>query len=160
MIPAEQLIRTFQSNHWIARQLLDDLSHEESLLRPGFQANCMNWVLGHIVRGRNRALEHLERPGLWDEAENSRYTTGSAPITGQDGLHFEKLTADFDEAQADLELALSQAAGDFLAEIIPTRFGDQPRWQAISGLAWHETYHVGQLELLRELALARRPEPA
>jgi len=65
--------------------------------------------------------------------------------------------ADLDEAQADIEAALANVSSNYLEEVVETRFGERPRWQHISGLGWHETYHVGQLELLRQLALARRP---
>ena len=39
-----------------------------------------------------------------------------------------------------------------LAEVVETRFGERPVGQHVAGLHWHETYHTGQLELLRQLA--------
>jgi len=158
MIPAEQLAQTFKSNHWLACRLLEGISHEEGLLTPNFQANCMNWVLGHILVGRDRALKTLGKPPVFGETETGLYKTGSEPVAEVSALPLEKLHTLLDETQADLELALNHVAEDFLSEIISTRFGDRLRWQHISGLGWHETYHVGQLELLRQLALDLRGE--
>jgi hypothetical protein len=43
-----------------------------------------------------------------------------------------------------------------LAAIVDTRFGERPLGQHIDGLHWHETYHTGQLELLKALAESAR----
>ena len=160
MIPAEQLAQTFKSNHWLACRLLEGISHDESLLTPEFQANCINWLIGHMIVGRDRALKALASPLIFGEAEKELYQTGSASLQKERALPLENLHAALDETQARLEQALSQVSEEFLAEIISTRFGDRPRWQHISGLGWHETYHVGQLELLRQLALELRKEAA
>ncbi|NIQ10155.1 MAG: hypothetical protein GWN61_15565, partial [candidate division Zixibacteria bacterium] len=34
--------------------------------------------------------------------------------------------------------------------------GEKPVGQHLSGLAWHETFHTGQLDLLRSLALNQK----
>jgi hypothetical protein len=43
------------------------------------------------------------------------------------------------------------SAGE-LAAPVGFRDREQPRGAALAGLLWHETYHLGQLELLRQLA--------
>ncbi len=156
MIPPEQLAQTFKSNHWLACRHLEGLSHADSLLQPDFQANGLNWVLGHIVNARSEALKFLGKPALWHEAEGSLYRTGSAPLDPVQALLLEGLMAAFDEAQADLEQALAEVSMEFLQRVVETRFGDRPRWQHLAGLGWHETYHVGQLELLRQMAVDSR----
>ena len=158
MIPSDQIARTFQSNAAVGRRQLEGLTHEESLQTPGFNANPLNWILGHIVNGRNEALSYLDRPGIFSEDESERYRTGSERIRPETALELSELTARLDAAQADLEAALAAVTEEFLQEVVPTRFGDRPRWQHLSGLAWHETYHVGQLELLRQFVLDERSE--
>ncbi|HLF87506.1 MAG TPA: hypothetical protein VI451_01040 [Anaerolineales bacterium] len=101
MIPAEQLAQTFKSNHWLACRLLEGIRHEESLLTPHFQANCMNWVLGHILVGRDRALKALEKPLVFGETETDLYKTGSEPITNTSALPLEKLHTLLDETQRE-----------------------------------------------------------
>ncbi len=156
MIPAEQLAKTFQSNFRLTLSLLDGISHLESLLTPSFVANCANWILGHLIDGRNEALKYMGKPGFWDEETVARYKSGSDSITSETALSFGQLIADFEKAQFGLELALAETSPEFLSEIVATSFGDIPRWQHISGLGWHETYHIGQFELLKAVILAER----
>lgn len=156
MIPAEQLAHTYQSNHWLAKQLLENISHLESLQYPPFEANCLNWVLGHILAGRNIALKHMREPDLWSEERDSLYRTGSEPISAEAALPLETLISILDRSQERLEEVLADAEPEFLTEIIPTRFGERPRWQSISGLAWHETFHIGQIDLLRAMIVDQR----
>ena len=56
---AQQLIDDYAGNTWLIERHVEGLSHEESVLQPPFPANCLNWVLGHIISRRNSALELL-----------------------------------------------------------------------------------------------------
>lgn len=159
MIPAEQLVKTFQSNLWLARRTLEGLNQAESLLQPPFKANNLNWIVGHLVSGRQRALQTLGHPGVWSEAEHALYNTGSTPITSAYALPLDILTGYLVLAQDALASILPTCPAEFLAEIVPTPFGEQARWQYLSGLAWHETYHLGQLDFLRTMILESRPNP-
>ncbi len=90
---------------------------------------------------------------MWNEEEIGLYKTGSAPITdAKQGLMLGRLLADLDETQELIVARLGQISPEDLAEIVDTRFGERPVGQHIAGLHWHETYHTGQLEILRELA--------
>lgn len=145
--------QSYGSTHWLIKKHADGLSHADSVIQPPFQANCFNWVLGHILAGRNEALSYLGGPTLWNEEEMDLYKTGSAPITeAEQGLALGRLLADLDESQELIVERLEQITPDDLAEIVDTRFGKRPVGQHVAGLHWHETYHTGQLEILRALA--------
>ncbi len=58
---AQALIEDYGTTTWLIHHLTDDLTQTESLLQPPFEANCLNWVVGHIVNGRNTALTVLGR---------------------------------------------------------------------------------------------------
>lgn len=156
MIPAAQLSSTFRSNHMLAVRHLEELEEAEALLTPTFQANSLNWLLGHLVNGRAEALKFLGRLFLWSPAEAELYRTGSDPIGADAALPLAYLLRRFNEAQEAITTALEETPDEFLQEVVQTRFGERPRWQHLSGLGWHETYHVGQMELLRQLALESR----
>jgi hypothetical protein len=145
--------QSYGSTHWLIKKHADGLSQADSIIQPPFQANCFNWILGHILAGRHEALSYLGGPTLWKEEEIALYKTGSAPITkaGQ-GLALGRLLADLDETQVLIVERLEQVSPEELARIVDTRFGERPMGQHIAGLHWHETYHTGQLEILRELA--------
>ncbi len=156
MISAEQISNAFRSNHALAMRLVEGISETEALQTPNFQANCMNWVVGHMVNGRAEALQFLETPFNWQPDEQGLYKTGSDPIRPGIEVPLENLLERFTSSQAMLETALGKANESFLAQVVKTRFGQRPRWQHLSGLGWHETYHAGQLEILRQHTLEMR----
>jgi hypothetical protein len=154
---AKSLSQSYGSTHWLINKLVDGLSNDDSLVQPPFEANCLNWVLGHILAGRNEALAYLQAKPIWGDTELARYKTGSPPITEADqALPLERLLGDFEESQKRIVAALEEASPEDLAKVVETRFGERPVGQHINGLHWHETFHTGQLELLRALAESAR----
>ncbi len=150
---AETLARSYKLTHHIIKLQAEGLTHEEALLQPPFRGNCFNWVLGHLLVGRNTALQLLGEPPLWTEHEISRYQTGSAPITGtEQALSLGHLLEDMDRSQQQIAAALERISAEELEAKIEFRQSQRPLSQALAGLHWHETYHTGQLELLRQLA--------
>ena len=150
---AESLIQSFAINLQVIHMQTDGLTPADSLLQLPFRGNCLNWVLGHIMVGRNSALELLGEPSLWTDAQNARYRRGSEPIvTALDAHPLDELLRDLERSQKWLSNALEKTSPETLATLVSFRGGERPLATALSGLHWHETYHVGQLELLRQLA--------
>ncbi|MGD9147331.1 MAG: DinB family protein [Anaerolineae bacterium] len=150
---AETLIQSFALTHRIIKLQTDGLSHEDSIVQPPFRANCLNWVLGHIIVGRDTALELLGQAPIWDADTAARYVSGSEPITSrQRALQLQRLLGDLDRSQQKIETALQGATPERLAASVQSRGSERPLGQHLAGLHWHETYHTGQLELLRQLA--------
>jgi DinB superfamily len=150
---AAGLDQAFKTNHWLIHQLVDGLNHADSIVQPPYQGNCLNWVLGHIIVSRNRVLKLLEVIPVWSDDEINLYDTGSKPITGDEqGIKFEDQLATLDFAQDRIQTALGEIGSDQLDLVVETSRGIKPVGKHISGLNWHETYHIGQLELLREIA--------
>jgi hypothetical protein len=150
---AETLIRSFGLTHRVIHMQTQGLTNADSLIQPPFRGNCLNWVLGHILVGRNQVLELLGEPQIWGEAEAARYRSGSDPVTAEEqAVSFEQLLADLDRSQARIAAALESVSPAFLSEPEESSESEQCRGQAVAFLHWHETYHTGQLELLRQLA--------
>ncbi len=150
---ADTLIHSFSTTYRIITMQTERLTHADSLLQLPFRGNCLNWVLGHIIVGRNRVLKLLGEAPVWEESEAARYDTGSEPITSDEqALPFEKLLRDLDESQQQITDALGRLPPESLAEAVDTGRGEAPLGKTVAGLHWHETYHTGQLELLRQLA--------
>lgn len=147
----ENLIEILQRNQSIITQQANGLTHEDSLLQLPFRGNCFNWVLGHITSSRNSMLKTLRSELFWGEDEIAVYERGSLPITdGAQALPFERLLADFCATGERVTSALKSASPDLLAAPAGIRNWNVARH--IRFLAWHETYHVGQTEFLRQLA--------
>ena len=47
---------------------------------------------------------------------------------------------------------MESVAESLLTEIVDSPFGPVSRLERVAGLQWHETYHVGQLGLLKSAA--------
>ncbi|NIQ10156.1 MAG: hypothetical protein GWN61_15570, partial [candidate division Zixibacteria bacterium] len=104
---SENISSTYTSNHWLINQLIDGLTHEDSLIQPPFPANCLNWILGHIIRGRNTALILLDVEPIFTEELVNRFKTGSPPVTGpDDAVPFDKLVNNLNISQERLTAAL------------------------------------------------------
>jgi uncharacterized damage-inducible protein DinB len=122
------------------------------LLNLPFRGNCFNWVLGHIATNRDQVLNLLGQQPIFTQAEVDRYKTGSAPVLdGETAVHSDKLLAAIQESQIRIEAGLNTVSAEKLAEIFNEEH-NQTVADRIAGLHWHETYHTGQLELLRQLA--------
>ncbi len=155
---AVNLIEGYQENSWLIRRHADSLSDAEALLQPAFEAINFNWVLGHIVEHRNLALVALGKTSLWPAAVDRLYAAEPGGLAGAEHRRSVlQLLDDLEAAEQRLIAALEAASGDWLTEAVMTHFGvEKPRGVYVAGLQWHETYHVGQLGLLRSLALAQR----
>jgi hypothetical protein len=145
---------SFKTTNWLINKLAKGLDHAGSVRQPPFPGNCFNWVLGHILAGRNEVLNYLKAEPIWGDDELALYKTGSPPITNEEGaIPLEILMETLAVSQERIMSTLETIPAEAWDKIVNTRFGDRPVGQHIGGLHWHETYHTGQLELLRELAL-------
>jgi uncharacterized damage-inducible protein DinB len=155
-VKATELASLFQVSHYAITVNLEGFSQEESL-RPGpGGGNCVNWVLGHIVTSRNGILALLgEEPAL-HAAVAERYRRGSQPIAhARDAAHLDILVQALEDSQRRLLAALGRASELDMAKpaaspAIPS--GDTSVGGQLSFLHFHETYHAGQLGLLRRNA--------
>ena len=157
MSKAEEIIQDYAANTWLIDRLIQGLTHEESLLQPPFPANCMNWVLGHVLVSRNESIQ-LCGGEMWPQATIDRYKTDSPPVHDgdEDIRYFDDLCDDLQVSQQVLTDLLNNLDDAFLNEVVETRRGFKPRWQHMSGLHWHETFHMGQFDMLRSFILSLR----
>jgi hypothetical protein len=148
----DNLIQSFATTGRIIHMQADGLTHEQMMLQPPFRGNCFNWVLGHISSNRDHALRLLGAEPVFSEAEAALYRTGSDPMTAAEtAVDSQRLVQAIDESQARLAAGLGQASAETLNAIYNEE-RNQTVADRIAGLHWHETYHTGQLELLRQLA--------
>ena len=153
MISLEQLGKEFKRNTRVIEMQTEGLTHADSLLQPEARGNCMNWVLGHIVASRDTVLKMLGQERLLSESENKRYNNGSEPILedGEDVIRLERLLELIQEGQERIEESLAKLELKDMDEMVGkkgnTRFGDRLHFWY-----FHETYHTGQTEYLRQLA--------
>ena len=157
MITREDLVRAYRFNTARAKAAVEGLSHEDALLQPPVPGNCMNWVLGHMVSSRHSALGYLGQPPLMTEAQAKRYGYGSEPICedGEGILRLEEILALLERGEEALASGLEKVSDEALAEEVKSFMGPVTKGFMVFFMYWHESYHLGQTEILRELALTQ-----
>jgi hypothetical protein len=154
---AQELIKDFEFNTWLIHNHVDGVSDQDSLLQLPFKANCLNWILGHIVWRRNTCLVTLGLAPLLEESIAARYMTGSPAITsGEEARSFAQLLDDLDRTQAALKAALEEADEAALDQVVENDRGPKRVIEHLQGFHWHETYHIGQLDILRAFVESRK----
>jgi len=154
MITIADFARLLQMENQIIHEQTKDLSQADTLLQPQPGGNCMNWVLGHTLDNQVIILELLGGKSPVSSESLERYQRGSDPVTGdgQGVWPLEELLSGHDRVQEAMNARLQEMnEEDFMREV---KWGER-----MVSLGWrvffyyfHFTYHVGQLELLRNLA--------
>jgi hypothetical protein len=129
------------SNYKVISMNIDGISNEEAMIFPNGEANCMNWILGHLIYIRNAFLNVLGEEPVWDNEKFSCYNRGEIPLNRKDEfVSFDELKSYLKQSQDKFETKLNS-----LESIDPAIIND------VSGLSLHEIYHSGQFGYLRRI---------
>ena len=154
MITTTDLIGALGRNLGIIKSQTQGLTHADSVRQLPFRGNCMNWVMGHIAGNRSNMLQRLGEEPILSEAQLKRYGYGSEPVCDDAGdiLTLEQLLAVLEQSQKVLAACLLKATAAELARTVQSHLGTTTLGQLVFFLYWHESYHTGQTEALRQLA--------
>jgi len=154
---AADLFEDYEFTAMLVHRLADGLTQEETLIQLPFEVNCLNWVLGHIVTNRSHALEVVGAEHTWQEEVRKLYQTGTENIKPDgESIHVDTLLKYLDESVETLKSTLENVSQGYLSENFTNYRGEKTREAHLSGFHWHETYHIGQLEIFRALAISKR----
>jgi len=154
---AESLIGDYGFTTMLVHRLVDGLTQEETLIQLPFEVNCLNWVLGHIVNNRSHALEVASVKHSWQYDVRKLYQTETENIKPNgESIQVDVLLKYLDESVELLKAALENVNEEYLAESFTNYRGEKTREAHLSGFHWHETYHIGQLEIFKALAMSQR----
>ncbi|MBU0741199.1 DinB family protein [bacterium] len=152
---AQTLAIQFNYTAWVFNKTLAGVTHQDSLVQPAPAGNCLNWVAGHLAASRMGMLELLGQETVWDATWRERYRRGSAPVAGgDDAAAFDGIVRAFNASQGGIVAGLPALTEDRLDEPAPFSPGNDETetvGSLLAGLAFHESYHCGQLGLLRRL---------
>lgn len=152
-ITRDALRKLFGISYQVLKKNLNSVTHEESLVQPEADGNCLNWVVGHILSTRNNALQMLNQQTFWNQEEAELYKRGSEPIKdGSRALNFKKMVTDLDRSQELLMTSLSEISETQLNSPCPDPSIGETMEEAFFIMQFHETYHAGQTGLLRRIA--------
>lgn len=138
---------------------LEGLSDDDALRQPEPGGNCANWVAGHVVQSRGATVALLGQPCPFPADRYDRYQRGTPPVVHAAGtVPLSAMIADFAATAEPLTLGLAAVNSELLAAKAPFSPGnrdDETVGSLLVGLAFHESYHCGQLGVLRRLAGAK-----
>jgi len=154
MIHIDDFSKMLSGEAEILRQQTDGLSQADSLLQPQPGGNCLNWVVGHLVENLVEIIKVIQGELPPDLPVLDRYLINSEPIRGEeDGvLPLEALVNTYGQLTQTLTKQLENLPEEYFEEEIDFWQGKARRGYVAFFYFFHNTYHIGQLEQLRNLA--------
>lgn len=155
MITIQNYIRLLESNKEIIKMQTAELTLTDMLVQPANGGNCMLWVLGHLSENLSEILKVAGGTAPDNLVGLSRYGHGSEPVIGFEAglLTPEQLITTYEELhQGTINrlLECDEAYFDQELELWPGSKATRGWWAYF--FSFHHSYHIGQLELLRNLA--------
>jgi hypothetical protein len=141
----------YDFSHMALTRNIEGLTHADSLLVPPGGGNCANWSLGHVLHNRSFVLGLLHEQPLWSEADGAPYLTGSKPLDPQAARPWDSLVRDLNETQERIRRGLEKLDPDEL-DRKHAEDAKRPRGAQLHFMQFHESYHAGQIGLLRRMA--------
>jgi uncharacterized damage-inducible protein DinB len=149
--PLQALAPRFRFNEGLLKMATDGFTDETWSLGPDGGGNTAHWILGHVTHARNGLLRMAGAevaPEPWEEA----FGRGATP-TGDGYLPVEELVAKFRAAGEALSSHLAGMSEEDAAAPAPREFPDGSKTigDAAHFMYFHETYHLGQIGLIRRM---------
>jgi hypothetical protein len=154
MIEPADLVAAFERNTRIIEMQSDGLSHEDSLIQTEYNINCLNWVTGHVVQYRDEMFAFLGNERLLSPEAAERYARESHPIIedAPDVIALDELVVLARKSQDRIAGVLGAMSGAQFAEARTSNDRNVTVGSRVFFYYFHDTYHVGQTELLRQVA--------
>jgi len=149
------MLAQYRATGRIAKVNLAGVTQEQDRVTPPVGGNCINWVLGHLTDTYNSFLPILGQEKVWQQEEGKPYARGSEPLAPGVGLAWDRLLADWQEAESRFLAGLEAFDPDRFADKAPFSPLDDPNetmGSLLGLLVFHQAYHVGQLGVLRRVA--------
>ncbi|NQS91647.1 MAG: DinB family protein [Chloroflexi bacterium] len=155
MIPIQKLGAAYGRNLEIIKMQTEGITQEQSLIQLPFLSNCLNWVVGHVLTNRCNILNLLGAEDIRPGVDLDHYERESDPILGDEKgvMKLELLINHLDETQKRLSVALECETLETLQRLAHYRDrAEQTVGYWLFFLYFHDSYHVGQTEILRQAA--------
>lgn len=142
----------FRLNAWLFHNCLSGLTEEQARTRPTPQVNSATFVAAHVCESRVAIAGWLGAPveNRWAALVATATRIEETPVLPS----LAEVLETWDQASAMIATRLAAASPAELDGPAPHQFpvGGSTLLGALGFLAQHDSYHIGQLALLRKLA--------
>lgn len=142
-------------SQFVLKKAVEGLEPADTFLRAEGRGNCIHWVLGHVLQSRDHFLSYMDVDPLFAEVGGGRYGMGAEPIRrAEDGAPHARMLEILDESFAAMNTALDALDPARFEEMVPWQPGSEHKdklGRLLPGLISHETFHIGQIGILRLL---------
>ena len=134
---AEEIKLIMKYNAFVFNKNLEEISNEDSLTTADDRVNLINWVAGHIVNTRDDLLEDVGS-GRILQPEYKEYYAGNKQLPSTDvAIDIDTIKKDFEKLTEEINKVLDEKK--------------KKKDKKVAFFMFHESYHAGQLGVLRKL---------
>ena len=148
----EALAQQYGIMYQVTAANLAGMTQQHSLAQPSPGGNCANWILGHLSNVQNGVMQLIGEKPVWESEQLKR--AGFEPIeTAASAIDWDTMRDRFLGSGERCVAGISALSDKTLSETVPHPFGGTcTRGELLSLLAFHQSYHSGQLALCRRVA--------
>ena len=131
------------------------LTHEDSLVQPQPDGNCLNFIIGHLVNVYDKVLPLVGQEPVMGKAVQ-RYERGAPALRDPaEAMQLSELLAAFDAQTERFRAGLSTLTPEALERPMPgpDSGGEltETTRSLLSTILFHQAYHAGQTGVLRRI---------
>jgi uncharacterized damage-inducible protein DinB len=140
---------SFHMNSSLLKKSFEGLTTEEWLRRPGDSSNHLLWIVCHMIKSRGNTLELLGT--TWTKPWFLLFGRGAELTDSAQYPAPEEVVQAFSEAGRLLKAAFDEVSEETLTAPTEVKVpnADGTLGGAIRFMAYHDTYHAGQVAFLR-----------
>lgn len=137
-----------KSNTGLVTKAIADIPAENWVKQPGDGSNHLLWIMGHLVWARGNMARTLG--SSWSQPWTKQFARGSAREEASQYPQTEVVQKAWADVSGELAKILPTAPADLLNQPHANPTFDGKVGGFLAFLAFHETYHVGQIGYLRK----------
>jgi hypothetical protein len=154
-------IKVFQHQagmtHGVVRTNVDGLTHEDSLVQPQPDGNCLNFVIGHLLHVYDQALPLVGQQPVLGADTLKRYARGAPPLRDPaEAMELRVLMDAWDTASERFQAGLATLTPEAMERPMPGPNSGGKLTETVRSLItiilFHQAYHAGQTGVLRRIA--------
>lgn len=145
------IIRQFMITYDTMNKNLSQISDDEGRITIEPLDKSIQWIIGHLLAARQFMHSMIDLDPVLSEEESNQFKTGSNGTVASEMPSLSELTIRFKKAQRLLFNYLKEIEPSTLEKELKDDFRGSNIGEAMYFHAFHESYHIGQLGLMRRL---------